>query len=178
MHITARVKADTPGLKRYETVLQKRTFSEAVGASGVADIKRNLSTNGTNLGRPWPPLQWREGGKLKKGVQGPIQMGKRLRDSGNLARSIHFELDGDNINIVASKTTAGKKGTVNIAAVQHFGAHIKITKKMYWFLGLAMGKWLSRKKTHIDIPATGFMTFSDRFKGNLQRLIARDFQTR
>lgn len=178
MNITARLKASIFGIKRYETVLEKRTFEEAVGAAGTADIKRNISTRGANLGRKWPPLQWREGGKLKKGIQGPVPMGHRLRSDGNLARSIHSEIEGDKINIVASKTTVGKKGTVNIAAVQHYGAHIKVTKKMYWFLGLTFGKWLSRSKTHIDIPATGFMTFSERFKGNLRNLIAREFKQR
>ena len=149
----------TPGLDRWEDTLERKAYLPSIGYAGSADIKRNFMTRGANIGRTWPALAWREGGQ-------------RLRNNGTIMQSIHPEVSGDSALVIATKRSKG----VNIAAVQHFGARIKITPRMRAYLH-HIGKHLKRSKTHIVIPATEFMTFSDRFtKGELPMILARGFK--
>ena len=159
MEIKTSASTTTPGLDRWENAMERKAYLRPIGNAGSADIKRNVGTRGANIGRTWPPLAWREGGQ-------------RLRDNGTLMQSIHPEVSGDTALVVATKQSKG----VNIAAVQHFGARIKITPRMRAYLH-HIGKHLKRSKTHIVIPPTEFMTFSDRFTNHeLPMILAQGFK--
>lgn len=166
------VTEDTPRLDRIEEALKRKEYLRTIGNAGTADIKKNFTTQGQNIGRTWPPLTWRQGQTLGNGIQGPVQGAKRLRADGQLMRSIHAEITEKGVEIVATKQAKGH----NIAHIQHYGRTIKVTKKMRNFLGWARGIWLRKDKKEIVIPATEFMTFSDRFPKRVKFILGKVFK--
>lgn len=123
------VRQSTPRLDRIEENLKRKVYLRSIGNAGKADIRINFKTQGANIGRSWPEPKSRPGGL-------------RLRDTGQLMRSVHDEVKGDSAFVVATKTERGE----NVAAKQHYG----IRGKLY---------------------ATRFMTFSDRFKKKVQAIL-------
>lgn len=140
-------QAKTPILDRAEKNLNNLNLT-SIGNVGVADVKRNFTTRGSNIGAKWPSLKFRDG--------------QPLRDNSNLYGSIHFRQVGNTVYIIASRTEYNKKTgrRVNIAQIQNEGWKIKVTPKMRAWFWFNFGIRLKKTTTHIEIPKREFMRFS------------------
>ena len=71
--------------------------------------------------------------------------------SGNLLREIDWAREGDTNRVIGPTTRAW------YGRIMEWGAVIKVTQKMRWFLGLALNIWLKASTTVIHIAARPFM---------------------
>lgn len=99
----------TPVLDRLEKAIRVNgPLGESIGNIAVDEVIENFETQGSNIGQKWDPLKKRQGAPL--------------RDTGLLMGSIHSEIHGGNIEVIASRTTDSKNGQVDIAWVHNYGS--------------------------------------------------------
>jgi len=85
--------------------------------------------------------------------------------SGNLRNNIDWAREGDTNRVIGPTTTAW------YGRVMEYGAVIKVTYKMRWFLGLAMDIWLKKSTKTIHIAPRPFMHPAlDRSRGAILKL--------
>lgn len=152
------VNLDLRNTFRIRKNLTKMDLSH-IGVEGVADIRKNFTTQGGNIGLTWEPLK--------------VRAGRALRDKGIMMNSTSWVQEGGTVYVLVRRVRRWKGKIINIAQIQNDGIEIKVTAKMRTFLH-TIGIHLRKSTTKIVIPARKFMAFSWFYKREILRWIKRE----
>jgi len=130
-----------------------------IGIEGVADVRKNFTTQGGNIGLTWEPLK--------------VRAGDALRNVGIMMNSTSWVQKGGVIYVLVRRVRRWKGKVINIAQIQNDGCVINVTAKMRNFLH-TIGIHLKKSTTKIVIPPRKFMAFSWFFKREVLRWIKKE----